>query len=190
MNSRVKQAQKEGASVGDISSGLSYSVIKNALLKVIKNQGSQGIGRENHRAGGTFFSDAVLRSFELISGREAVRPDMAGLMGAYGAALISRDGMCPDIKAPSLRLPRWKTSGRKSACGAAVFAATTACSLSTVSVTAAGLFPETAARGEQDRKLHKEDIPNLFDYKYKLIFNYAPLDEKAAARGIIGIRVF
>ena len=91
MNSRVKQAQKEGASVGDISSGLSYSVIKNALFKVIKLRDASEVGSKVIVQGGTFNNDAVLRAFELVSGRQAVRPDVAGLMGAYGAALIAKD---------------------------------------------------------------------------------------------------
>ena len=91
MNSRVKQAQKEGATVGDISAGLSYSVIKNALFKVIKLRDASEIGKHVVVQGGTFLNDAILRAFEQLSGREAVRPDVAGLMGAYGAALLARD---------------------------------------------------------------------------------------------------
>ena len=91
MNSRVKQAQKEGASVGDISAGLSYSVIKNALFKVIKLRNTAAIGEKVIVQGGTFHNDAVLRAFECITGREAIRPDISGLMGAFGAALLARD---------------------------------------------------------------------------------------------------
>ena len=91
MNSRVKQAQKEGATVGDISAGLSYSVIKNALYKVIKIKNLEELGEKIVVQGGTFYNDAVLRCFELILGREVVRPDIAGLMGAYGAALIAHE---------------------------------------------------------------------------------------------------
>ena len=91
MNSKVKQAQKEGASVADISAGLAYSVIKNALLKVIKLTDPKDLGEKVVVQGGTFYNDAVLRSFERISGCKAVRPDIAGIMGAFGAALIARD---------------------------------------------------------------------------------------------------
>jgi activator of 2-hydroxyglutaryl-CoA dehydratase len=91
MNSRVKQAQKEGATVGDISAGLSYSVIKNALFKVIKIRDPRDVGDKVIVQGGTFMNDAVLRAFELLSEHEAVRPNIAGLMGAYGAALLARD---------------------------------------------------------------------------------------------------
>ncbi|EPF32046.1 hypothetical protein HMPREF9194_00034 [Treponema maltophilum ATCC 51939] len=91
MNSRVKQAQKEGATVADISAGLSYSVIKNALFKVIKLRKASDIGTKVVVQGGTFNNDAVLRAFEKISGVNVFRPDVAGLMGAYGAALIAMD---------------------------------------------------------------------------------------------------
>jgi len=91
MNSRVKQSQKEGASVGDISAGLSYSVIKNALFKVIKVRNPQELGEKIVVQGGTFYNDAVLRSFELLAEREAIRPEIAGIMGAFGAALLARE---------------------------------------------------------------------------------------------------
>ena len=89
MNSKVKQAQKEGASVADISAGLAYSVIKNALFKVIKLADAKDLGENIVVQGGTFYNDAVLRSFEKIAGVHAVRPDIAGIMGAFGAALIA-----------------------------------------------------------------------------------------------------
>ena len=99
MNSRVKQAQKEGATVPDISAGLSYSVIKNALFKVIKLRKASEIGKKVVVQGGTFFNDAVLRAFEKISGVNVYRPDVAGLMGAYGSALIAKD-QWEDLMAP------------------------------------------------------------------------------------------
>ena len=91
MNSRVKQAQKEGATVGDIAAGLALSVIKNALFKVIKNRDPHEVGTKVIVQGGTFLNDAVLRSFEQLAETNAVRPDIAGNMGAYGAALLARD---------------------------------------------------------------------------------------------------
>lgn len=91
MNSRVKQAQKEGATVGDIAAGLSYSVIKNALFKVIKLRDKDEIGSHIVVQGGTFLSDATLRAFEKFLGKDAIRPDVAGVMGAYGAALLARE---------------------------------------------------------------------------------------------------
>ena len=91
MNSKVKQAQKEGAEVSDISAGLAYSVIKNALYKVIKVSDATELGKHIVVQGGTFYNDAVLRSFERIANCEAIRPDIAGIMGAFGAALIARE---------------------------------------------------------------------------------------------------
>ena len=99
MNSRVKQAQKEGATVADISAGLSYSVIKNALFKVIKLRNADEIGKKVVVQGGTFNNDAVLRAFEKISGVNVFRPDVAGLMGAYGSALIAQD-QWEDLRRP------------------------------------------------------------------------------------------
>ena len=90
MNSSVKQAQKEGASVEDISAGLSISVGKNALYKVIRTTGPENLGKKIVVQGGTFHNDAVLRAFEQELGIQVVRPTIAGLMGAYGAALFSR----------------------------------------------------------------------------------------------------
>ena len=101
MNSKVKQAQKEGASVADISAGLAYSVIKNALYKVIKVSDASELGKHIVVQGGTFYNDAVLRSFEKIAQCEAIRPDIAGIMGAFGAALIARERYSKD-KATSM----------------------------------------------------------------------------------------
>ena len=91
MNSKVKQVQKEGATVADISAGLSYSVIKNALYKVIKLKRPEDLGEKIVVQGGTFYNEAVLRAFELVSEREVVRPSIAGLMGAYGCAIIAQE---------------------------------------------------------------------------------------------------
>ncbi len=101
MNSKVKQAQKEGATIGDISAGLSYSVIKNALYKVIKLRNPDEAGDKIVVQGGTFLNDAVLRAIEKILGKEIVRPDIAGLMGAYGAALIAKENYVEDTVSSS-----------------------------------------------------------------------------------------
>ncbi|MBP3266347.1 MAG: 2-hydroxyglutaryl-CoA dehydratase, partial [Clostridiales bacterium] len=104
MNSKVKQAQKEGATVADISAGLAYSVIKNALFKVIKVSDASELGQNIVVQGGTFYNDAVLRAFESISNCKAVRPDIAGIMGAFGAALIARDRFEEGYKSTMLSL--------------------------------------------------------------------------------------
>lgn len=90
MNSSVKQAQKDGATIEDISAGLSLSVVKNALYKVIRASSPDELGRRVVVQGGTFLNDAVLRAFEQEMGVEVVRPNIAGLMGAYGAALYAK----------------------------------------------------------------------------------------------------
>lgn len=90
MNSSVKQAQKEGASIEDIAAGLCYSVVRNALYKVIKLRDSGELGDTVVVQGGTFLNDAVLRAFELLTERQVTRPNIAGLMGAFGAALTAR----------------------------------------------------------------------------------------------------
>lgn len=187
MNSRVKQAQKEGASVGDISAGLSYSVIKNALYKVIKLRDVHAIGKKVIVQGGTFLNDAVLRAFERISGVHAVRPDIAGLMGAYGCALIART-RCPDDKMlSSIRFGEglnefsYKIQMRR--CGGCQ----NNCLL-TINTFNDGSRFMTGNRCERALgKAVKTDVPNLFDYKYKRLFDYESLSEEQAYRGTIGI---
>lgn len=187
MNSRVKQAQKEGASVGDISSGLSYSIIKNALLKVIKIRDPQELGEKIIVQGGTFFNDAVLRSFELISGREAVRPDIAGLMGAYGAALIARERYVTGHRstlAKAGELEAFKVESSMKRCEL--------CSnhcLLTVNHFFDGREYISGNRCERGAGMEKTgaDIPNLYDYKYRRLFKYKPLDSDQASRGRVGI---
>jgi predicted CoA-substrate-specific enzyme activase len=114
MNSRVKQAQKEGATPADIAAGLAYSVVKNALQKVIRIRNPEELGARVVVQGGTFSSEAVLRAFETIAGREAVRPVDTGLMGAYGAALIAQARRRDDS---SSRDGRSRRDGRSSLAG-------------------------------------------------------------------------
>ena len=119
MNSRVKQAQKEGASIGEISAGLAYSVIKNALFKVIKLRTTDQLGQRIVVQGGTFANDAVLRSFELLAGCEVVRPDITGVMGAFGAALLARERYLPGHETTLLtrnQLNRLSASTRHTRC--------------------------------------------------------------------------
>ena len=187
MNSNVKQAQKEGASVADISAGLAYSVIKNALFKVIKITNASDLGKHVVVQGGTFYNDAVLRSFEKISGCEAVRPDIAGIMGAYGAALIARERydasktttMLPIDKILSLTYKT--TMARCQGC-------TNHCVL-TINRFDGGRQFVTGNRCERGLggNKQKKDIPNLFDYKYHRMFDYEPLTADLAPRGTVGI---
>ena len=187
MNSRVKQAQKEGASVGDISAGLSYSVIKNALFKVIKIRDPRELGNKIIVQGGTFYNDAVLKSFELISARHAVRPDIAGLMGAYGAALIACEKYTDGYKTTLMgyeQLESFKTDITLQRCGLCG----NNCLLTINSFQDGRKFTSgnrcERGSGEENKS---RGIPNLFDFKYKLISSYKPLEIKDAQRGRIGI---
>ena len=187
MNSRVKQAQKEGAHVSDISAGLAYSVIKNALQKVIKITDPCELGEKIVVQGGTFYNEAVLRSFELIAEREAIRPDIAGLMGAFGAAVIAKE--------------RYKTNYASTLFGAEQLAALEIkstmtrckgcennCLLTINSFTGGRRF---VSGNRCERGLGKEkkrsDMPNLFAYKYKRLFDYESLTPEMARRGTVGI---
>ncbi|MCD8053281.1 MAG: acyl-CoA dehydratase activase-related protein, partial [Lachnospiraceae bacterium] len=186
MNSNVKQAQKEGAPVSDISAGLAYSVIKNALFKVIKITDPKDLGEHVVVQGGTFYNDAVLRSFERISGCEAVRPDIAGIMGAFGAALIARERckgqattMLPLDEILSLQYSSSLTHCR---------GCTNNCLL-TINKFPGGRRYITGNRCEKGLGQEKasETVPNLFQYKYDRIFGYEPLKEEEAPRGVMGI---
>lgn len=189
MNSRVKQAQKEGADVADISSGLAYSVIKNALFKVIKVSDAKDLGEHIVVQGGTFYNDAVLRAFEIISGAEAIRPDIAGIMGAFGAALIARDRFfeTDDYKTTMLSIDQINnleyTTSMTTCQGC-----TNHCRL-TVNKFTGGRTHISGNRCERGigKVKNEKNIPNLFDYKYKRIFGYEPLSAEKAKRGSVGI---
>ena len=187
MNSKVKQAQKEGAEVSDISAGLAYSVIKNALYKVIKVSDASQLGRHIVVQGGTFYNDAVLRSFERIAGCEAIRPDIAGIMGAFGAALIARERYKEGAKTTMLSIERinnleFTTSMAKCR------GCTNQCRL-TINRFSGGRQFISGNRCERGigKERNKDHIPNLFEYKNKLIFGYEPLTEPDAERGTVGI---
>lgn len=187
MNSKVKQAQKEGASVADISAGLAYSVIKNALLKVIKLTDPKSLGENIVVQGGTFYNDAVLRSFELISGREAIRPDIAGIMGAFGAALIARNNCEEGHKTTMLNREQLESltyETRMSRCKGC----TNNCLL-TINKFSGGRQFISGNRCERGlgHKKNEHNVPNLFEYKFNRLFDYEPLSEGEAARGIIGV---
>lgn len=187
MNSSVRQAQKEGASVGDISAGLAYAVVKNALVKVIKIRNPEDIGKKIIVQGGAFYNDAVLRAFELISGREAVRTDIAGLMGAFGSALIAKE--------------RWQTDHESTTLDADAVAGfsvkhtmvrcrgcTNSCPM-TVNRFSDGrkfVLGNRCDRG-LGRKEANNGVPDLYAYKYQRVFDYVPLDEDKAHRGVIGV---
>ena len=187
MNSKVKQAQKEGATVADISAGLAYSVIKNALYKVIKVSDATELGRHIVVQGGTFYNDAVLRSFEKIASCKAIRPDIAGIMGAFGAALIARERYVEGAATTMLSIEKINelqfttTMAKCKGC-------TNNCRLTINRFTGGRQFisGNRCERGLGKEK-NKEKIPNLFEYKNKLLFGYEPLEADEAERGEIGI---
>ncbi|MGY3777199.1 2-hydroxyacyl-CoA dehydratase [Isobaculum melis] len=188
MNSKVKQVQKEGATVGDISAGLSYSVIKNAIYKVVKIRKPEDLGAKIICQGGTFYNEAVLRAFELISGREVVRPSIAGLMGAYGAAILALEDYEEGERSTILSLEEIAAfSAEKdfTHCGLCE----NNCML-TVTIFSDGRQFVTGNRCERGAKIKikKEDKKtNLVEYKYKRLFQYKPLRKKEATRGTIGM---
>ncbi len=188
MNSRVKQAQKEGATIGDVAAGLSYSVIKNALFKVIKLRDYDQIGAHIVVQGGTFMSDATLRAFELLTGREVIRPDIAGSMGAYGAALLARDRAGKDGVSTVLdrrALNELTVKLTKVHCGR--------CSnncLLTINDFGGGrrfITGNRCEKGSGRSRKDKVEAPNLFKRKNELLFDRDGLAPQDAPRGVVGI---
>ena len=187
MNSKVKQAQKEGAEVSDISAGLAYSVIKNALYKVIKVSDATELGKHIVVQGGTFYNDAVLRSFEKIANCEAIRPDIAGIMGAFGAALIARERYEEGRETTMLSIDKineLKYTTSMANCRGC----TNNCRLTINKFTGGRQFisGNRCERGIGKEK-NKDHVPNLFEYKYKRLFSYEPLSADKATRGQVGI---
>ena len=188
MNSKVKQAQKEGASVADISAGLAYSVIKNALYKVIKVSDAKELGRHIVVQGGTFYNDGVLRSFERIAGCEAIRPDIAGIMGAFGAALIAKERYHAEGRETAMlsidKINELKYTTSMANC----HGCTNNCRLTINKFTGGRQFVSgnRCERGIGKEK-NKDHIPNLYEYKYKRLFSYPPLSPDKATRGKVGI---
>ena len=191
MNSKIKQAQKEGYSVGDISSGLSYSVIKNALQKVMKIRDFNTLGDKIVVQGGTFYNDAVLRAFEKIVGKNVIRPDIAGLMGAYGMALIAKEQYETNLDMEyystilkqdeldklDIKINHTRCNGCENHCKL------------TVNIFSNGkryISGNRCEKGAGKTETHK-NLPNLVKYKYERIFDYKPIEEQYATRGTIGI---
>ena len=189
MNSNVKQAQKEGATVADISAGLAYSVIKNALFKVIKITNASDLGNHVVVQGGTFYNDAVLRSFEKISGCQAVRPDIAGIMGAFGAALIARERYHMNGEAETSMLSLDKIIALKYTTSMTRCKGCNNHCVLTINQFGSGRRFISGNRCERGLGLEKakKEIPNLFDYKYHRMFDYEPLPLDQADRGTVGI---
>ena len=191
MNSKIKQAQKEGYSVGDISSGLSYSVIKNAIQKVMTVRDVETLGKHIVVQGGTFYNDAVLRAFELIVGKNVVRPDIAGLMGAYGMALLSKEQYESnmdmeytstilkenELDSLEIKVTHTRCNGCENHCKL------------TINKFSNGQIHVSGNRCEKGAGIvtNNKKLPNLVQYKYQRIFDYKPIEEQFATRGTIGI---
>lgn len=192
MNSRVKQAQKEGASVGDIAAGLSYSVIRNALYKVIKIKDIEELGQHVIAQGGAFHNDALLRALELCLGRSVLRPDIAGLMGAFGAALLARD----KAFASGQGQVRSQLRSAESLAAFTVHNTVTRCQACpnhcqlTVSRFPEGTRFISGNRCERGAGIHTENnnLPNLVHWKYQRLFeHYQPLPLHDAHRGVLAM---
>ena len=191
MNSKIKQAQKEGYEVGDISAGLSYSVIKNAIQKVMKVRDVSTLGDHIVVQGGTFYNDAVLRAFELIVGKDVIRPDISGLMGAYGVALLAEEQYesnfdmqyhstilkTEELDNLDIKITHTRCNGCENHC------------LLTINKFSNGKKYISGNRCEKGAGIvsGNAELPNLIKYKYERLFDYKPLEEAAAPRGIIGI---
>ena len=187
MNSSVKQAQKEGVTVEDISAGLSISVVKNALYKVIRVHSADELGKRVVVQGGTFQNDAVLRAFEKEMGVEVIRPDIAGMMGAYGAALYARDtvrvkktqGLSGILGRKELEEFTYTT--RNITCNGC----NNHCRL-TINDFGGGRKFIGGNRCEKPvTKKEQDDSLNLYEYKLKLLESYQP--DESRTRGVIGL---
>ncbi len=188
MNSKVKEAQKEGAELSDISAGLAVSVIKNALFKVIGYREEEELGANIVVQGGTFYNDAVLRAVEKIIGKEVVRPDIAGIMGAFGAGLLAKERAADNQRSNLLtqeELADFSVTTSKARCGK--------CSnncLLTIKKFSDGRKFITGNRCEKGagvEETEQEKVPNLYEYKYNRVFDYQALPDTKAQRGQIGI---
>ena len=212
MNSKVKQAQKEGASVADISAGLAYSVIKNALFKVIKLSDAKDLGENIVVQGGTFYNDAVLRSLESIADVEVTRPDIAGIMGAFGAALIAKERYHDKLASANVNIRSHTSKANTDACHDISQTPTSMLSIEEIKkltyttkltrckgctnhcMLTVNKFSDNRqyiTGNRCERGLGKErkhaNLPNLFEYKMKRMFDYESLSPKSAPRGIVGI---
>ena len=189
MNSKIKQVQKEGVSIEDLSAGLSISVVKNALYKVIRVKNPDELGKNIVVQGGTFLNDSVLRAFEMLLGREVIRPEISGLMGAFGSALLARERSKHETDYSTI-------VGEEILENFEHESTTTRCKLCTnnclMTINKFGGSRKYASGNRCERPLGKDmsenRIPNLFEYKYDRTFDYyTPLGEKEAVRGEIGI---
>ncbi len=183
MNSKVKQAQKDGASVADISAGIAMSVVKNALFKVMQLKNVEDLGEKIVVQGGTFYNDAVLRAIENILGKEVIRPDIAGLMGAYGAAVSALlSGVKKSTVLSKDALTNFTATAKSYRCNGC----TNKCLITVQTFSDGGKYAtgNRCERGVGGVK-KKDSGLNVYSYKYKRVFDYAPL--KDGRRGRLGL---
>ena len=184
MNSSVKQAQKDGATVEDISAGISSSIIKNAVYKVIRAKSVNELGKNIVVQGGTFLNDAVLRSFEMELGRDVIRPAVSGLMGAFGAALYAMEHTPAETTTISAeKLADFSYQTRSAKCGGC----TAHCALNVVIFPDGGRYISGNRCEKGAGKKQTEEIPSLYDYKYKLILDQAKRPVFGKPRGTVGL---
>ena len=188
MNSKIKQTQKEGRPLSDIFAGLSYSVVRNALQKVMKIRDNESLGKKIVVQGGTFLNDAVLRSFEKITKKEVVRPNIAGLMGAYGVALIAldnysqyedKDVVSSILNEEEINNLEMKTTHTR--CGRCE----NNCGLTVNKFNNKIFISGNRCERGSGNNGSINTLPNMYSWKYDRLFNYTPLED--APRGEIGI---
>ena len=183
MNSSVKQAQKDGASVEDISAGLSISIVKNAVYKVIRAANADDLGRHIVVQGGTFYNDAVLRAFEQELGRNVTRPTISGIMGAFGAALAARNlGLEQSTLLSAEALQSFSHTAKPVTCNLC----TNHCSL-TVNTFDGGRRFISGNRCSRPLGKAKVELPDLYNYKYKKLRSLEGKGSGDGSRGRIGI---
>ena len=186
MNSRVKQAQKEGAPLADISAGIGLSVIKNALFKVMQLKDVSELGDHIVVQGGTFYNNAVLRNMEKLLGKDVIRPDIAGLMGAYGAAILSLEKTESEAKGAEKhstllgpeQLANFTVTTKSYRCNGCG----NHCLVTMQTFPDGGRYftGNRCERGEGKPK-NTNKAPNIYEYKYQRLFNYPNVTDPAAS---------
>lgn len=185
MNSSVKQAQKDGATVEDISAGLSSSIIKNAIYKVIRANSPDDLGKNIVVQGGTFLNDAVLRSFEKELGRNVIRPAISGLMGAFGCALYAKERAGEEASKliSAEELENFTYTSRSANCGGC----TAHCQLNIISFGKGRRFISGNRCEKGGGAANRNTVPNLYEFKYDSILNTVKTHQPRRFRGTVGL---
>ena len=184
MNSSVKQAQKDGATVEDISAGLSGSIVKNAIYKVIRARNPEELGQHIVVQGGTFLNDAVLRCFEREIGHDVIRPAISGLMGAFGAALYAQE---KSTGTSTLLNPQQLQEFSYTAKAATCKGCTAHCALSVIRFNNGGRFISGNRCEKGAGKKESEQLPNLFEWKYRKILSLEQENQPAEPKATVGL---